>query len=30
MTKIAGTDLYRRLTARYINTVRKLHELVTR
>jgi uncharacterized protein (DUF1697 family) len=30
MTKIVGTDLYRRLTARNINTVRKLHDLVTR
>jgi uncharacterized protein (DUF1697 family) len=29
MTKIVGTDLYRQLTARNINTVRKLHQLVT-
>ena len=29
MTKIVGTDLYRRLTARNINTVRQLHELAT-
>jgi uncharacterized protein (DUF1697 family) len=29
MTRIVGTDLYRRLTARNINTVRTLHRLAT-
>jgi uncharacterized protein (DUF1697 family) len=27
LTKIAGSDLYRRMTIRNINTVRKLREL---
>lgn len=28
LTKIVGTDLYRQLTARNLNTVRKLHDLL--